>query len=181
MNSEPIKDLQLLKQMREYLKKKNSRDYMLFILGIYSGLNISEIIALKVGQVRNKTHFVVTRRRGKYLQQIKIMPLLKRELNQYTANMALDSYLLLSRNGVNKPITRERAYGILRELADYFHLATIGGHTLRKTFGYHIFKQTNDITVVQELLGHGHPSITSRYLGVKKVNSIDDLLEKISY
>lgn len=94
--------------------------------------------------------------------------------------MVLDSYLLLSRNGVNKPITRERAYGILRELADHFHLATIGGHTLRKTFGYHIYKQTNDITVVQELLGHEHPSITLRYLGVKE-NSIDDLLEEISY
>lgn len=180
MNSEPIKDLQLLQEMREYLKQKNTRDYMLFLLGIYSGLNISQIIALKVGQVRNKTHFMVTRGKGKRLQYIKIMPVLKTELNKYTKEMALDSYLLLSRNGVNKPITRERAYGILRDLAEHFHLATIGGHTLRKTFGYHIYKQSNDITVVQELLGHEHPSITMKYLGIQ-TNSIDDLLEEISY
>ena len=41
-----------------------------------------------------------------------------------------------------------------------------GTHTLRKTFGYHFYKQFKDIVMLQKILNHSHPSITLRYIGI---------------
>lgn len=35
--SKPIKDIEQLKDIRDYLKSKNERDYILFMLGIMTG------------------------------------------------------------------------------------------------------------------------------------------------
>ncbi|MBD2870063.1 tyrosine-type recombinase/integrase [Paenibacillus sp. IB182493] len=48
---------------------------------------------------------------------------------------------------------------------------TIGTHTLRKTFGYHAFQQSVDITIIQRLLNHSSPRITLAYIGITQ----DDL------
>jgi integrase len=39
-------------------------------------------------------------------------------------------------------------------------------HDLRKTFGTHVLRATNDLTVVQRLLGHSSPAVTEAvYIG----------------
>ena len=39
-------------------------------------------------------------------------------------------------------------------------------HTLRKTFGYHYYKETGDIITLQKILGHSNPGITLTYIGI---------------
>ena len=51
---EPIRDKEVIKQIANKLKEKNYRDYMLFYLGIYTGLRISNILQFKVRDVRGK-------------------------------------------------------------------------------------------------------------------------------
>ncbi|MBP5615545.1 MAG: tyrosine-type recombinase/integrase, partial [Alphaproteobacteria bacterium] len=43
-----------------------------------------------------------------------------------------------------------------------------GTHTLRKTFGYHFYRQFNDIVMLQKILNHSHPAITLRYIGIEQ-------------
>ena len=59
-------------------------------------------------------------------------------------------YLFKSREGINKPISRSMAYKILRAAAEYVGLDDIGTHTLRKIFGYHFYKQTKDVAMLQD-------------------------------
>ncbi|BDB95512.1 hypothetical protein BSG8_42640 [Bacillus subtilis subsp. natto] len=61
-------------------------------------------------------------------------------------------FLFKSREGINKPISRSMAYKILRAAAEYVGLDDIGTHTLRKTFGYHFYKQTKDVAMLQRYL-----------------------------
>lgn len=42
----------------------------------------------------------------------------------------------------------------------------VGTHTLRKTFGYHYYKKTKDIAMLQEIFRHSSPEITLRYIGI---------------
>ena len=42
-----------------YLKDKNKRDYVMFVTGIYSGLRISDILKLRVRDVRGKDHISI--------------------------------------------------------------------------------------------------------------------------
>jgi integrase len=40
-------------------------------------------------------------------------------------------------------------------------------HTLRKTAAYHLYKETNDISLVMSLLQHSNAGLTLRYLGIR--------------
>ncbi len=51
---EPIRDTQKVRDIQEYLKRTNERNYILFITGVYTGLRISDILKLKVQDVKGK-------------------------------------------------------------------------------------------------------------------------------
>ena len=53
---EPIRNLEHLRKLEDYLAKKSKRDLILFTIGTNCGLRISDIVALNVGDVRNKSH-----------------------------------------------------------------------------------------------------------------------------
>lgn len=52
---EPIRDRKKIKEMEEYLKGWSERDYVLFVLGINTGLRISDLLKLKVSDIQNGT------------------------------------------------------------------------------------------------------------------------------
>lgn len=45
---QPIRDPEKIQQIKEYLKEKNERNYILFVMGINTGLRISDILKLKL-------------------------------------------------------------------------------------------------------------------------------------
>ena len=48
-------------------------------------------------------------------------------------------------------------------------LECIGTHTLRKTFGYHVYKKSGgNLGLVQKLLNHSNSGDTLRYIGIDK-------------
>lgn len=51
---EPIRDNNKLEDILKYLKKNNFRNYILFCLGLYTGLRISDILKLQVKHVKDK-------------------------------------------------------------------------------------------------------------------------------
>lgn len=58
------------------------------------------------------------------------------------------------------------AYIILKQIEDEFGLELISCHSLRKTYGYHFYKQYGDVAALQDMLNHSHPEITKRYIGI---------------
>lgn len=60
------------------------------------------------------------------------------------------------------------AYKMLRTAAEYVNLDDIGTHTLRKTFGYHFYKQTKDVAMLQEIFNHSDQRTTLRYIGINQ-------------
>ena len=67
---EPIRDTDDIERIKDFLKRKNERDYVLFLFGIYTGLRVSDIIPIKVKQImRNK---IEIRQNMKKLKEIKI-------------------------------------------------------------------------------------------------------------
>ena len=51
----------------------------------------------------------------------------------------------------------------------------IGTHSLRKTFGYQLYRNGINIELIQRLLNHSSPSITLAYIGITQ----DDMDEAI--
>lgn len=177
---QPLRDTELIGEIKEYLKTKRMRDYILFIIGIYTGLRISDILNIRVEDLKNRTHLVVRERKTRKTKRIRINPYLKREIAPFLEDKELSEFVIKSRKGQNKPITRKRAYQILKEVAEQFNLDAIGTHTLRKTFGYHFYKQTKDVALLQDLFNHSSPTVTLRYIGINQ-DTMDAAIGKFSY
>ncbi len=173
--TEPIKSKKIIRNILIYLKNKNDRDYILFLMGIHTGLRISDLLRLRVRDVKDKTHINVNEKKTKKLRKVFINKELKIELKQYCKGKQHYEYLFQSREGGNNPIDRVRAYQILRETGDVFGIH-ISCHTLRKTFGNTHYKQNNNVAYLMEIFNHATPRITLRYIGV-----MQDELDKSTY
>lgn len=166
---QPIREQHLVRDIGAYLRNQSERNYIMYLLGIYTGLRISDVLKLKVIHVKNKNYINIREMKTGKQKTIEINPLLKKELKNYlTDKEDPEEYLIKSRECYNKPIGRSMAYKILREAGEKFGLEQIGTHTLRKTFGYHFYKQTKDVVTLQEIFNHYHPSVTLRYIGINQ-------------
>ena len=164
---EPIRDVDKIKKMKDILLKQDYRDYLLFSLGINTGFRISDILQLKVEDVKDKTHIEITEEKtGKIKRQF--INGIKDDINKYILDMKDYEYLFQSRKGTNKPISRVQAYRILRKAADKLGINKVGTHTLRKTFGYHHYQRNKDVAMLQQLFNHSSPSVTLDYIGISQ-------------
>lgn len=180
---QPIRSKAQIEAMKRVLKGGSGglRDYALFTTGINSGLRISDLLALRVGDIRDdkgKLRERVSLRESK-TGKTKDFPLgltARRALSEYLAtrvDATTDEPLFPSRLG--NPLSRGQAWHILSAAAKSVGIKErTGTHTLRKTFGFHAYSSGVDITLIQKLLNHGAPSITLTYIGITQDN-LDDV------
>ncbi|UQX52298.1 tyrosine-type recombinase/integrase [Cytobacillus pseudoceanisediminis] len=169
---QPIRDPDMILYMKKFLKEQSDRNYMLFVTGINSGLRISDILQLRVRDVK-KSYFNIIEIKTKKKKRIDMTTQLQREFKWYIEGKEDHEFLFRSRKGLNRPISRSMAYKILRHAADYVGLDDIGTHTMRKTFGYHLYKKTGDVALLQKILNHSDPAFTLRYIGIS-----DDMMNQ---
>src|SRR5690625_3052191 len=85
------------------------RDVLLFLIGINTGLRVSDIIKLKVEDV-SKDHFII--REGKTKKQREInVSMLRKEIDDYIQGKPKEEYLFKSQKGGH--ITTTQVYRIL--------------------------------------------------------------------
>ena len=176
---EPIRDIETVQDIADYLNKKNVRDYVMFLFGIYSGLRISDILKFRVRDVKNKNHISLREKKTGKEKKFPINDELRSIIKEYIKNK--DEYEFLFKHpNENHPISRQQAYNILNEAGKEFGLDSIGTHTLRKTFGYHMYQQTHDIVTIQKILNHSSIDVTYRYIGITQ-DIKDNAMRKLSF
>lgn len=167
---EPIREVEKIEEIHNWLSERNKRDALLFSFGIYSGLRISDILKFRVSECYNKTYNI----REKKTNKQKIMewnPYLKREIDEFIKDKKPNEFLFKSKQGFNKPITRVRAYQIIVSACNHCKIYNVGTHSLRKTFGYHLYKKNKDVAMLMDILNHSSPDITLRYIGISNEKS----------
>jgi integrase len=173
---EPIRDKKLISEIKTVLMKDNYRNYLMFVLGINTGLRIGDMLKLKVEDVRNKTHILLKEQKTDKTKKLFINSALRDEIDKYIKNMADYEYLFQSRNGNNQPLSRSQSYRIFNKAGKKVGLDHIGNHSTRKTFGYFHYKKYKDVALLQELFNHSAPSITLDYIGINQ-DVMDNSLE----
>lgn len=177
---QPIRKLKQVETIKKLLKQQNLRDYCLFVLGINSGLRISDLLSLTISDVYEKSKLKDRiRLREKKTNKFKDFPIsdnAKNAIKEYLKTRVINENepLFLSRK--NKGfLLRQQAYRILNDVAREVGIKEqIGTHTLRKTFGYHAYNKGHDISIIQKLFNHSSPSITLRYIGITQ-DEMDDV------
>lgn len=178
---EAIKDKKILNDfIWELGKGKNGRrNELLFKIGIMTGLRISDIIKIKVEDVKGKTEFELTEQKTGKKRKVYLHNVLG-ELTEYL-NILEDNEVWLFGNfwNKNKHITANQYYKILQKVALELELDYIGTHSMRKTFGYWFYKEYKDIATLMIIFNHSSPKITLNYIGISE-EEIKDSLKKFS-
>lgn len=157
--TQPIRTLDKINEMKEHLATR--RDVMLFTLGINSGLRISDIIKLTKDDVKPVME-LVEKKTGKK-KTFQLSDSVYQMLEDYARGC--DYWLFPSRKG-DAPITTVQAWRIIKAAGNKCGLEHIGTHSMRKTFGYHAYRNGVSLAYLMQAFNHSSEAITMRYIGI---------------
>jgi integrase len=163
-----ITDRKELDKVRNYLKGKNYRDYLIFEIGIHTGMRASDLLKLRVKDVLDKEILIKESKTGKK-RDILFQDHIVKKVRGYAEDNFLhkNDYIFLSKKVKKKPLTTGHARNIIKDACEKCNISgKFGMHTLRKVFGYFCYKDNKDIVAVQELFKHRDTSVTMRYIGL---------------
>ncbi len=174
-NVQPLRTQQEINDFLFCLRRnKNAeRDVFLFLIGINSGLRMSDIVKLKKKDViSSKNPRIVEQKTGK--KRILYLSSLQELIQDYTKDLKPEDYLFPSTKGGHLEVNT--VYQMFQKVAALLDRDDIGTHTLRKTFGYHYYKKTKDVATLMEIFGHSSEKITKRYIGINEDEISETLL-----
>lgn len=179
---QPIRDKEKIQEILRFLYEWDYKYYIMFLFSIRSGLRIGDVLKLQVKDIREadgriKTHIVTKEKKTSKRKRIKLHRELRKALSIYVELKDDEAYLVQSnkktRFNERKPISRQRAWEVMKKAADFVGLSEIGCHSCRKSFGYSYYQQTKDIALLMYLFNHSKEEITLRYIGIT-----DDMMDK---
>lgn len=159
----------LTKRQNSYHESTKIRDLAIITLFLGTGIRISELVGLNVDDIDFKTNnFVVTRKGGNrtvLFFNTQVASALKDYLAQRNSNKNVpetEKALFLSLQ--NKRIATRTIQELVKKYAKLVSpLKKITPHKLRSTFGTNLYKQTGDIYVVADCLGHKDVNTTKKH------------------
>lgn len=177
-NVQPLRTPQEIEDMKWALEKYCSlRDKFMFTIGINTGLRVSDIVKLKVSDVKDKKRIILKEQKTGKIKNFGLPPTLRKEIAEYVRLMEEDDWLFPSRKGKGENhISTTQAYRVLTKAGEMLGRDDIGTHTMRKSFGYAYYRKTKDIAFLQDIFNHSSPDITKRYIGITQ-EEIDKTLE----
>lgn len=190
--TEPIRDRKSLKKFKDYYRtqKPDPRNYALVVLGLNTALRISDILNLTYDMVYHngevRKHIVVKERKTGKLNHILLNQEIRKALQFYHSYLIRSSshgegniYLFPSPRNKNQHLSRYQAHRIIHAITQAVPVeGHISCHSLRKTFGYHAWKQGADPVVIMLIYNHSSFSITKRYPCIEQDDK-DDIYRKI--
>lgn len=175
---EPIRNIEDVELISKDLKPKYS---LIWEIGTQIGLRVSDILNLKIDIVDKDFVEVKEQKTGKY-KKFPINDNLKKKIKYYydeyrciqfvKKHNLVKNLMFLGQQGCQ--LDRSQVYREIKKACNNLGLdVSVGTHTMRKTFGYHHYRQYADIALLQTIFNHSSPQITLRYIGITQ-DEIDD-------
>lgn len=181
------RDIEIIKEY--YLKRRQYRNYALFVVGINTALRISDLLSLEWGDVFDfqkeawVTYVKVKEKKTGKQNVIFLNQNARQALELYrTAAGAVDCQDKIFCNNRNRrvAITRTQAYAVIRRAcSDSGIEGKISCHSLRKTFGYHAWKRNVPEVMLMNIFNHSSFAITRCYLGIEQDDK-DEVFRKMN-
>lgn len=158
--------------------------YLLLLLGFNTGLRIGDLCTLRVNDVRDRERVrIIAEKTGK-MTDIYLREDVRKAIRAALAGADGNDWALASRqksrsDGKDKPISRQRCYGIVKEIAKKAgYTEHVGCHTMRKTFAWNLYKATGgNLALVQKQLNHSSQEATIHYLGLDQ-KALDNAIKE---
>ena len=172
---EPIRNERVITQIKNRLKGEEKwRDLALFVCGLNFALRVSDLLRLRVSDVRDidggiKESFSLRERKTNKEKTVAINDGAKGSLEVYFTHIQAEQHEPLFKNPLTgKSLHRTQVYRLLNQWCWDSGLkdVAIGTHSFRKSFGYAAFRRGVPIELLQKKFGHSSPATTLRYVGI---------------
>ena len=192
---EPIRTVNAINSLKKYLAPC-PRNFALFVVGINTAYRASELLSIRVGQVRHlqpgdrlevkqkktKKYRAVTMNAGCYEAIQKLLEHLDRKaLKVRDLSWVDDDAYLFAGRRPDRPISVPTLNNLVKDWCRKINLkGNFGSHTLRKTWGYmQRTKQDTPIPLLMQAFGHASQQQTLSYLCIQdeEIESIYTSLE----
>ena len=162
--------------IRKLAKDGNYKMSLLIALGCFTGLRISDILALRWEQILSTEEFTIIEKKTGKKRVLRLNPQLQQHIQECYEQIqpiGLKAPILVSQKGT--VFTIQRINVILKEIKRKYRLKVknFSCHSLRKTFGrqvYNMNSENSELALVKlmELFNHSSLAITKRYLGLRQ-------------
>jgi integrase/recombinase XerD len=173
-----LSEAEITQLLAEAGKRENGlgvRDLAILELLYGTGLRVSEVASLDLGQLNLEVGFVRCIGKGNKERLVPLGRYAQQAVRQYleTVRPRLvrrqpDVQAVFVNHG-GRRVSRQRIWQLIRRYAATSRLdKRIGPHTLRHSFATHLLARGADLRTVQELLGHANIATTQRYTQVDR-------------
>lgn len=162
--------------IRKLAKDENFKMSLLISLGCFTGLRISDILALRWEQILSTEEFSIIEKKTGKKRVLRLNSQLQQHIQEcyeHIQPIGLKAPILVSQKGTVFSIQRINV--ILKEIKRKYRLKVknFSCHSLRKTFGrqvYNMNSENSELALVKlmELFNHSSLAITKRYLGLRQ-------------
>ena len=162
--------------IRKLAKDENFKMSLLIALGCFTGLRISDILALRWEQILSTEEFTIIEKKTGKKRVLRLNSQLQQHIQEcyeHIKPISVKSPILVSQKGT--VFTIQRINVILKEIKRKYRLKVknFSCHSLRKTFGrqvYNMNSENSELALVKlmELFNHSSIAITKRYLGLRQ-------------
>ena len=162
--------------IRKLSKGENYKISLLIAIGCFTGLRISDILALRWKQILDTDEFTIIEKKTGKQRTIRINPQLQQhiaECYEHINPIGINAPILISQKGT--VFTVQRINIILKEVKKKYRLKinNFSCHSLRKTFGRQVYTMNGEnselaLVKLMELFNHSSVAITKRYLGLRQ-------------
>ncbi len=159
----------LTKKQMQYHEKNKLRDVALLTLLLGTGIRVSECVGIDLQDIDFKNNAVKIRRKGGYEAVVyfgdEVLTALTDYLEKRETIQPVEGHenaLFLSMQ--NKRITVRAVENLVKKYAlPVTNLKKITPHKLRSTYGTTLYRETNDIYLVADVLGHKDVNTTRKH------------------
>ena len=162
--------------IRKLAKDENYKMSLLIALGCFTGLRISDILALRWEQILSTEEFTIIEKKTGKKRVLRLNSQLQlhiQECYEHIQPIGLKAPILVSQKGT--VFTIQRINVIWKEIKRKYRwkVKNFSCHSLRKTFGrqvYNMNSENSELALVKlmELFNHSSLAITKRYLGLRQ-------------
>lgn len=162
--------------IRKLAKDENFKMSLLIALGCFTGLRISDILALRWEQILSTEEFTIIEKKTGKKRVLRLNSQLQQHIQEcyeHIKPISVKSPILVSQKGT--VFTIQRINVILKEIKRKYRLKVknFSCHSLRKTFGRQVYNMNSEnaelaLVKLMELFNHSSIAITKRYLGLRQ-------------
>ncbi|BBA53255.1 putative recombinase (plasmid) [Fusobacterium varium] len=173
-----------LENIRKYLGEINKIGFLSFInIGVNVGLRISDLAQLRFEMINSNWEVTIKEKKTRKIRTIafnKTCQKAIKELKAYYKSIGFstkEGYIFKSLSRYNikykidSPVSVNGISQEFHKLRDMLNIEyPIGSHSLRKTWGYHVYKGTLNIALLMKAFNHSSAEQTLKYICIEEEN-----------